>query len=115
MANIDKTQIKQVFLNLFNNALDAMPDGGTLKIEASSSENWLHISVRDTGTGVLGDISEKIFDPFFTTKPEKKGTGIGLSITHVIIERHGGSIELESEVDKGSNFIIQLPLEEEGK
>jgi signal transduction histidine kinase len=89
-----------------------MPDGGTLKIEMSSSEDWLHISVRDTGIGIPSNISEKIFDPFFTTKPEMKGTGLGLSITHGIIERHGGSIELESELGKGSNFIIQLPLEE---
>lgn len=112
MANIDKTQIKQVFLNLFNNALDAMPEGGALKIEASSSKHWLNISVHDTGMGIPDNISEKIFDPFFTTKPEMKGTGLGLSITHGIIERHGGSIELESEEGKGSNFIIQLPLEE---
>ncbi|MGQ9509981.1 MAG: two-component system sensor histidine kinase NtrB [Thermodesulfobacteriota bacterium] len=113
---IDRTQMHQAFLNLFLNAIQAMPNGGELKIEAipvnisasgSPNQKFVRITLSDTGKGIPSPILSKIFDPFFTTKP--KGMGLGLSITYQIIKKHGGTIEVESQVDKGTKFIINLP------
>jgi len=113
---VDKTQIHQVFLNLFLNAIQAMPNGGELKIEASPTisdplkgfnQNYVRIVISDTGRGIPSQIVHKIFDPFFTTKP--KGIGLGLSITYQIIKKHGGTIKVESEWEKGTSFAINLP------
>lgn len=113
---VDKTQMHQVFLNLFLNAIQAMHDGGELKIEASpmisnsldsSKQNFIKVVVSDTGRGIPPHIVPKIFDPFFTTKP--KGIGLGLSITYQIIKKHGGAIKVESIWEKGTSFIINLP------
>jgi len=113
---VDKTQIHQVFLNLFLNAIQAMPNGGELKIEASPTisdplkgfnQNYVRIVISDTGRGIPSQIVHKIFDPFFTTKP--KGIGLGLSITYQIIKKHGGTIKVESEWEKGTSFVINLP------
>lgn len=108
---VDVAQTKQVFLNMFNNAIHAMPDGGALKIRTTKKEEgWVNIHIEDTGQGIPQDIMHRIFDPFFTTKPQPKGTGLGLSISHGIIERHGGKVEVESAVGKGSIFTIMLPV-----
>jgi PAS domain S-box-containing protein len=113
---VDKNQMYQVFLNLFLNAIQAMPNGGELKIEVnpviSSSldgpkKNFIQIVVSDTGTGIPTNIVQKIFDPFFTTKP--RGIGLGLSITYQIIKKHGGTIKVESKLEKGTSFVINLP------
>jgi PAS domain S-box-containing protein len=113
---VDKTQMHQVFLNLFLNAIQAMPNGGELKIEASpmisdplkgSKRNFVRVVISDTGRGIPSQIVHKIFDPFFTTKP--KGIGLGLSITYQIIKKHGGTIKVESEWEKGTSFVINLP------
>jgi PAS domain S-box-containing protein len=113
---VDKTQMHQVFLNLFLNAIQAMPNGGELKIEAnpvvSSSlegfkENFIKVVISDTGRGIPPHIVHKIFDPFFTTK--FKGIGLGLSITYQIIKKHGGTIKVESQWEKGTSFVINLP------
>jgi signal transduction histidine kinase len=113
---VDKTQMHQVFLNLFLNAIQAMPNGGELKIEAtpmiSSSlegfkQNSIKVVISDTGRGIPPKIVYKIFDPFFTTKP--KGIGLGLSITYQIIKKHGGTIKVESQWEKGTSFVINLP------
>jgi signal transduction histidine kinase len=113
---VDKTQMHQVFLNLFLNAIQAMPQGGELKIEAtpmgsSSSEgakqNFIKVVISDTGRGIPPHIVHRIFDPFFTTKP--KGIGLGLSITYQIIKKHGGTIKVESQWEKGTAFVINLP------
>jgi len=113
---VDKTQMHQVFLNLFLNAIQAMPGGGELRIEAcpmtsdSSKElkqNFIKVVVSDTGRGIPDHIVQKIFDPFFTTKP--KGIGLGLSITYQIIKKHGGTIKVESEWERGTSFVINLP------
>jgi PAS domain S-box-containing protein len=113
---VDKTQMHQVFLNLFLNAIQAMPDGGDLKIEANpipptpaegAKQNFIKVAVSDTGKGIPPHIVHKIFDPFFTTKP--KGIGLGLSITYQIIKKHGGTIKVESQWEKGTSFIINLP------
>lgn len=118
------TQIHQVLLNLCVNARDAMPQGGDLKLSASNmilDENYagmnidakkgqyLKIGVRDTGIGIPAHLHDKIFEPFFTTKEVGKGTGLGLSTVHSIIKTHGGFIEFESEVSKGTTFNVYLP------
>ena len=113
---VDKTQIHQVFLNLFLNAIQAMPSGGELKIQASPilltsvegfKQNFIKVVISDTGRGIPPHIVQKIFDPFFTTKP--KGIGLGLSITYQIIKKHGGTVKVESQWEKGTSFIINLP------
>jgi len=113
---VDKNQMHQVFLNIFLNAIQAMPNGGELKIEAKpfiavgpsgTKQNFIKIIVSDTGKGIPPQILNRIFDPFFTTKP--KGIGLGLSITYQIIKKHGGSIKVESQLDVGTSIIITLP------
>ncbi len=113
---VDKNQMHQVFLNLFLNAIQAMPNGGELKIEASpmssyaldgSQRNFIKVAVSDTGKGIPPHTVQKIFDPFFSTKP--KGIGLGLSITYQIIKKHGGTIKVESKWEKGTSFILNLP------
>jgi len=113
---VDKNQMYQVFLNLFLNAIQAMPNGGELKIEASRmisysldgfKQDFVKIVISDQGRGIPPHIVQKIFDPFFTTKP--KGIGLGLSITYQIIKQHGGTIKVESEWEKGASFVISLP------
>ena len=104
-------QIKQVLLNLFNNAAYACEGGGTVTIntEVVSKEN-IAIKIKDTGKGVKPEHMDKIFEPFFTSKPEIKGTGLGLSVSYGIIKKHGGRIEVESEPDKRTTFTITLPI-----
>ncbi|MCX7794551.1 MAG: ATP-binding protein [Thermodesulfovibrionales bacterium] len=106
----DHNQLKQVFLNLINNAIHAMPDGGTLTIRTGllDKEN-VYIDVEDTGHGITPEILPRIFEPFFTTKKEK-GTGLGLSISYKIIDSHGGWIDVKSEVNKGTKFSVFLPV-----
>ena len=113
---VDKTQMHQVFLNLFLNAIQAMPNGGELKIEASPmvstspegfKQNFIKVVISDTGKGIPPHIVHKIFDPFFTTKP--KGIGLGLSITYQIIKKHVGTIKVESQWERGTSFVINLP------
>jgi PAS domain S-box-containing protein len=113
---VDKTQMHQVFLNLFLNAIQAMPNGGELKIEAGPmisnslegfKQNFIKVVISDTGKGIPPHIVHRIFDPFFTTK--SKGIGLGLSITYQIIKKHGGTIKVESRWEKGTSFVINLP------
>jgi PAS domain S-box-containing protein len=113
---VDKTQMHQAFLNLFLNAIQAMPNGGELRIDVTpiasysldgSKQNFVKINISDTGKGIPPHIIHKIFDPFFTTKP--RGIGLGLSITYQIVKKHGGTIKVESELEKGTSFVINLP------
>jgi len=106
----DKNQIKQVLLNLGLNALEAMPDGGTLefKIDKDDVNKYVVIQVRDTGCGITEKVREKMFDSFYTTK--QSGSGIGLYVTQSIIRSHRGKINVESEVGKGTAFSVSLPL-----
>jgi signal transduction histidine kinase len=101
--------LQQVFLNLFINARDAMPDGGTLRITSSREESSLVVRVSDTGQGISPDNLEKVFKPFFSTKGEK-GTGLGLSICKKIIQQHEGTLTVESTPGVGTSFIITLPI-----
>ncbi len=111
---IDKDKIRQVFLNLISNSKHAMPNGGVLKVKTEKKEksglDYIVIYFEDNGTGIKSENKDRVFDPFFTTKPEGKGTGIGLSISHAIIEKLGGTISFESEEGKGTTFIIELPV-----
>lgn len=103
-------QLNQVFMNILTNAIDATPEGGKIIITTSKENDQLKISFRDTGKGMSKEVKQRIFDPFFTTKEVGKGTGLGLSISFGIVEKHKGRIEVRSEVDKGSEFIIYLPV-----
>lgn len=106
-ATGDPDLLRQLFLNLFLNALQATPHGGTLRISASTDRRMTMVRITDTGHGIAPENLERIFAPFFTTKGE--GTGLGLSIGYGIVERHGGEIEVESEVGRGTTMIVRLP------
>jgi PAS domain S-box-containing protein len=108
---IDPDQIEQVFLNLLLNARDAMPEGGELDITVKQTDSHVEMVFADTGTGIDAEVKDKIFDPFFSTKGPTKGTGLGLSICYSIIKDHGGTIEIDSEKDRGTKFIIKIPIE----
>lgn len=103
-------QINQVFMNLLVNAAQAIPERGKITIETKSTDHNIIITVSDTGKGILQEHLKDIFNPFFTTKPVGKGTGLGLAIVYGIIEKHNGTIDVESEVGKGTTFTISLPL-----
>ncbi|HEX3047711.1 MAG TPA: ATP-binding protein [Bacillota bacterium] len=106
----NKSQIQQVILNLCNNAIDAMPEGGKITIITKRDENQIEISINDTGQGITEEIKKHIFEPFFTTKEAGKGTGLGLSLCHEIIRKHNGVIEVESEQAQGATFRVKLPI-----
>ncbi|SMD39039.1 Tetratricopeptide repeat-containing protein [Reichenbachiella faecimaris] len=103
-------QLNQVFVNLINNAIDAIDENGEIKIRTINlDDSSIEIRISDNGTGMPEDVKAKIFDPFFTTKEIGKGTGLGLSISHGIIEKHRGTIRVESKMGVGTTFIINLP------
>jgi len=104
------SQLNQVFMNMLVNAAHAIDDRGTITIETGKNDDWVFVKFSDTGSGIEEKNIKKLFDPFFTTKPVGKGTGLGLSLSYSIIERHGGKIDIESEVGKGTTFIINIPI-----
>lgn len=108
----DRDQIQQALLAILDNAVEAMPHGGTLSIITNSNlrKKKLKIQIQDTGSGISPEDLVHIFEPFYTTKKEGKGVGLGLSVCYGIIERHGGKIDVNSVVGQGSTFIIELPL-----
>jgi len=114
----DHKQLGQVFLNLLLNAAEAMPQGGTLtissaiKVNPDSRQEFLQLMIKDTGHGIPEKDRPYLFDPFFTTKVG--GTGLGLSIVYSIIQKHNGRIEVESELGRGSSFILSFPIQKEG-
>jgi PAS domain S-box-containing protein len=103
-------ELVQVFLNLTKNAYDAMKEGGTFRIATRLEGQQVTVRVADSGCGMPESIVHRVFDPFFTTKGPSEGTGLGLAICHDIIDKHGGSISVESEVGKGTAFTITLPV-----
>lgn len=115
----DDNQLQQVFMNIIVNAIHAMPQGGTLTVStrldkspfSASNDRFIRISISDTGCGIPSQNIQKIFDPFFTTKDVDKGTGLGLTVSHRIIEDHGGTIEVESKVNEGTSFTVRLPIQ----
>jgi two-component system NtrC family sensor kinase len=107
----DPAQLQQVFINLLNNAADAMEGGGTITISAARlDDKTVEIRVADSGSGIPAENLDKLFTPFFTTKPAGKGTGLGLSIVYGIIKMHYGQIHVESQVGKGTTIVISLPV-----
>jgi PAS domain S-box-containing protein len=104
-----KNQLRQVFLNIFKNARDAMPSGGTLTVKTYAKDEEIVVEISDTGVGIKKDDINKIFDAFFTTKSSVKGVGLGLSVCYGFIIEHGGDIKVESEERVGTKFIITLP------
>jgi two-component system NtrC family sensor kinase len=110
--NSDRGKLQQIFLNLFNNAFAAMTDGGHLDIKVyRRSAESISVKVSDTGCGIREADLKRIFEPFFSTKKTKGGTGLGLSITYGLVRELGGDINVESEVGKGTTFMVTLPLE----
>ena len=110
MAPLDLSQIQQVLVNLVKNAMQAMAKGGTLTLQTGEGADGVWVSVADTGGGIPQEQINRIFEPFFTTR--KKGSGLGLMIVQRIVRAHGGRIELESQVGRGSTFRVWLPLQE---
>lgn len=112
---VDRKQMEQLFLNLMNNAVDAMPQGGTVSLAAIPAQEstpeapWWQISFHDSGQGIPADLLPQVFRPMFTTKPEGKGTGLGLSICREIVRGHGGEIRIESAEGQGTAVIFTLP------
>jgi PAS domain S-box-containing protein len=108
-------KLQQVFLNLFLNAKDAMPQGGALRISTSNGDA-VHVTVSDTGTGIAQEHIDRIYDPFFTTKSgakdgqQRRGTGLGLSVTYGIIQEHAGKIRVESKPGEGTTFYLEFPM-----
>jgi signal transduction histidine kinase len=110
----NRQALQQVFINLVTNAVYAMPDGGELWVRAGAGKDRkILITIQDTGSGIAEEHLPYIFDPFFTTKEVGQGTGLGLSVSHGIIKKHGGWITVVSSPGKGSTFTITLPMKEE--
>lgn len=108
----DPAQIEQVLLALVMNALDAMPHGGNLWLRSrDASTEGVRVEVRDDGTGISPEILPQIFEPFLTTKETGHGVGLGLAVSRSIMEHHGGKIEVQSDLGKGTTFTVTLPLD----
>ena len=116
VVNVQSSAIEQVLLNLYVNSRDAMPDGGVIKTstrivrELSSPDDWVMISVADTGAGVPEELVGRIFEPYVTTKESDKGTGLGLSVSYRVVTQHGGKLRYKKRQEGGSEFQILLPL-----
>jgi len=118
MVTLDRSQMQSVLMNLIINALDATPPGGHINIFTSSGlsgdgavQKGVEITVADTGTGIAPEHMDKLFDPFFTTKAVGQGTGLGLSVSQGVVQRHHGQIRVQSELGKGTRFFVWLPIE----
>ena len=114
-VSIDSDQIKQAFANILLNSVEAMEDGGTMTIAVRQTSNeagepYLQVSFGDMGCGIPADKIEKVFDPFFTTKDDLGNTGLGLSITKGIIDKHHGTIRIDSKLQEGTHVVIELPV-----
>jgi signal transduction histidine kinase len=104
------SQLNQVFMNLLVNAAHAIDKQGTITVRTGRRDDWVWVEIADTGCGIPPENLSKLFDPFFTAKPVGKGTGLGLSLSYGIINKHGGRIEVDSEIGKGSVFRVCLPI-----
>jgi len=107
-VNGDPVELREVLVNMIYNAVDAMPSGGEVRVSTQETRERVVIHITDTGTGMGPEVKQRLFDPFFTTKG-KAGTGMGLAVSFGIIRRHDGSIEVDSEVGRGTTFKISLP------
>ena len=105
------SQLNQVFMNLIVNAAHAIKESGVITIQTGTEGEWVWVRISDTGSGIAPENLSRIFEPFFTTKPVGQGTGLGLSLSYNIVNKHGGRIEVESELGKGTSFTVHLPVE----
>jgi signal transduction histidine kinase len=104
------SQLNQVFMNLIVNASQAIQTNGVITVRTGYADDWVWVEVGDNGSGIAPDILNRIFDPFFTTKPVGKGTGLGLSLSYSIVVKHGGRIDVASELGQGTRFTVHLPV-----
>ncbi|MGH9730029.1 MAG: ATP-binding protein [Candidatus Acidiferrales bacterium] len=104
------TRLQQVFLNLFMNARDAMPNGGMLEVRTAAFNGSVEVEVTDTGIGIRPEHIHRVFDPFFTTKASGRGTGLGLSVSYGIVKEHAGKLEVRSTAEKGTSFRLEFPV-----
>ena len=107
-------RLQQVFLNLFLNARDAMPEGGMLEVRTAAQNGTVEVEVTDTGVGIPREHLNRIFDPFFTTKGSGRGTGLGLSVSYGIVKEHAGKIDVRSTPGKGTSFRLEFPVVRKG-
>ena len=113
---LDRQQMKQVFINLLFNAIQSTPAKGKISIitrkraKTNGPTEFIQVEVSDTGVGIPEEDLEKIFTPFFTTKAKEEGSGLGLAMTHQIIEEHEGTIDVQSKINQGTTFTINLPV-----
>ncbi len=111
----DKGQVQQVFLNIINNAIDALKKNGLINVTTyAKDDKFIGIAIKDNGSGIPKDNLKHIFEPFYSTKEKGEGTGLGLSISYGIVQKLGGTILVESEINKGTTFSVELPLKSEG-
>lgn len=108
----NRSELQQIFINLMNNAVDAMPNGGKLNLSTVMKDRWVEAKISDNGKGIPKDKINRIFEPFFTTKEVGEGTGLGLYVTSMIVKKHHGMIDVSSEVGKGTTFILRFPISE---
>jgi len=120
MLILDRSQFQSVLLNMIINALDATEPGGNVNIytatalsASNTGQKGIEITIADTGSGIPQQHLDRLFDPFFTTKEVGQGTGLGLSVSYGIVQRHGGTIRVQSEVGKGTRFFIWLPIDKQ--
>jgi two-component system NtrC family sensor kinase len=113
-VSVDRVQIEQALLNLVTNAVDAMPEGGRLRLAARPDGDGVAFEVADSGLGIRPEDLERVFEPLFTTKPAGKGTGLGLPILREIVEAHAGTVRLESRPGEGTTAVVRLPRATEG-
>ena len=105
------SQLNQVFMNLLVNAAQAIPEHGTVTIRTGQADERVWIAISDNGSGIAPENVAKLFDPFFTTKPVGKGTGLGLSVSYGIVDKHGGHIDVQSQLGQGTTFTVWLPIQ----
>jgi signal transduction histidine kinase len=108
--NAQPDEIQQLFLKIIQNAVQAMEGHGTINITSQHNNNAVQVRIKDTGPGIPREYLSKIFDPFFTTKEQGSGTGLGLNIVHHLVEKYEGSIKVNSDLGKGSEFIVTFPV-----
>ncbi len=109
VVKCNPVEMREVFINIINNALNAMPDGGGILFNTRINSGNVLIKITDAGHGMTEEVRKRIFDPFFTTR-RPEGTGLGMSIVYGVIKRHGGELEVQSKVGKGTTFIINIPV-----
>jgi len=111
----DQSQLQQVFLNLINNAIDAVEKDGLIEVKTREKDSQIVVTIKDNGPGIAEEHLKKVFDPFFTTKETGKGIGLGLSVSYTITKKLGGTIKVESKISEGAVFSVKLPIKITGK